>query len=223
MEKVKLSASLRKVFGKKTKSHRKEGQIPSVVYGKGIDTIPLWVNELELKRTLKQAGESTIIDLSIGGKNNRNVLIHEIQRDPVSDNFMHLDFYQIRMDEKITTGVELEFIGEAPAVKEAGGILIKSLDEIEVRCFPADLPSKIVVDISSLKQIDDRIAIKDLKLSEKIEIDLDPEIVVVVVSPPRSQEEIDKLEEKVEEDVTKVEGVAQPEAEGDSQSEEKTE
>ena len=207
MDKILLEATTREVFGRKTDKGRKEGLVPAVVYGKGVDSKNIWVKLLDFKRLVKQSGESTVIDLRIDQKDRRSVLIYETQQDPINDNYIHIDFFQIRMDEKIETEVELEYVGEAPAVKALGGVLVKNIDAVEVKCLPADLPGSIQVDISCLETFDDRITLKDLKLSEKIELSIDPETVVALVVPPRSEEEISGLETKVEADVTKVEGV----------------
>jgi large subunit ribosomal protein L25 len=212
MEKVELKAKMRDVFGKKTNKGRKSGLIPAVVYGRGVESVSLWVNTLDFRRLLKKSGESTMIGLEIDGKNGRNVIIYEIQRDPVTDSIIHIDFFQVRMDEEIETEVELEFIGEALAVRDLGGVLVRNMDEIEVKCLPGDLPSRINVDISVLNTFEDRICVKDLKIPEKVKIELDPETVVALVSAPRSEEELGKLDEKVEADVTKVEGVVKAEA-----------
>lgn len=224
-EKVKLAVKSRDVFGRKTKKGRKEGLIPAVVYGRGIESTSLWVKALDFKRLIAKSGESTMISLEIDGKNDRNVIIYDIQNDPVSGNFSHVDFFQVRMDEEIETEVELVYVGEedAPAVKELGGVLVKNMDNVTVKCLPGDLPSQIEVNVLALKTFDDRITIADLKVSEKVKIDLDPETVVALVSPPRSEEELGKLEEKVEADVTKVEGVVKEEekTEGEAKETEK--
>jgi large subunit ribosomal protein L25 len=225
MEKILLKAKKRDVFGRKTKKERKAGMTPAVIYGKGLDSQSLWVDTMDLGKLLKKAGESTIIELDLPGNEKHNVVINEIQKDPVKGDFLHIDFFQVRMDEKIEKEIRLEFVGESPAVKEQGGILVKSLDELPIKCFPADLPSEIKVDISVLKTFDDRISVSNLKLSDKIEVLIDPETVVATVDEPRSQEELEKLEEKVEEDVTKVEGVIkeEPVVEGEEGKEAKEE
>lgn len=212
MDKIALEASTRDVLGRKTNKGRKDGLIPAVVYGKGIPGKNIWVKMLDFKRLIKKSGESTVIDLKIDEKDSRNVLIYDTQKDPVRDSFMHIDFFQVRMDEEIETEVELEFIGEAPAVKELGGVLVKNIDAIEVKCLPADLPSKIEVDISSLKTFEDRITLGDLNISKKIELSIDLETVIALVSEPRSEEEMSELEAKVDADVTKVEGVVKADA-----------
>jgi len=212
MDQLKLQSKTRNVFGRKTRKERKNGLIPAVVYGKNIDTLSLWVNELELKRLLRSGGENSMISLLIDGKNNRNVIIYELQKDPVTEEYRHVDFFQVRMDEKIETEIELVYVGESPAVRELGGVLVKNIDEIEVKCLPADLPKNIEVDISALKTFDDYVYVKNLKIPDKVEINLDPETVVALVSPPRSEAELGQLDEKVEEDVSKVEGVVKEES-----------
>lgn len=211
MEKIKLDAKLREERGKKVNRGRKDGLIPAVTYGKGVEAQSLWVDALDFSRLIKKSGESVIIDLSIGEKSGYNVLIHEMQQNPVNGMISHIDFYQVKMDEKIETEVELFFIGESPAVKESGGVLVKSLDNIEISCLPADLPSNIEVDISKIKTFEDHIYVKDLKIPKGVEVKDDPETVVALVTPPRSEEELSQLEEKVVEDVTKVEGVVKEE------------
>lgn len=205
-----MESKTRDVFGRKVNSGRKEGLVPAVIYGRGVESKSLWINALDLKRLLAKSGESVIIELDIDKKDRRNVIIHEMQENPVSGKYMHIDFYQVRMDEKIETEVELVFVGEAPAVKAMGGVLIKTLDKVTVKCLPADLPSHIDIDISKLETFENHIYVKDISI-QKVEIDLDPETVIASVAPPRSEEELSQLDTKVEEDVTKVEGVVKEE------------
>lgn len=207
MDKISLDAITRDIFGRKTNKGRRDGLVPAVVYGRGIESKNVWVKLLDFKRLIKKSGESTVIDLVIDKKDNRNVLIYDTQKDPVRDNFIHIDFFQVKMDEEIETEVELEYAGESQAVKAMGGVLVKSLDMVEVRCLPADLPAGIEVDISVLKTFEDRICVGDLKISKKVKVEIDPETVVALVVPPRSEDEMSALEAKVEADVTKVNGV----------------
>ena len=207
MNKILLEAKTREIFGRKTNKGRKEGLVPAVVYGKGIESRNIWVNLLDFKRLIKKSGESTVIDLNIDGTDNRKVLIYDTQEDPLRGSYVHIDFFQVRMDEEIETEVELEYVGESPAVKELGGVLVKNIDAIEVRCLPIDLPAGIKIDISKLKTFEDRINVGDLGLSEKIGLNIDLETVIALVSPPRSENELSELETKVESDVTKIEGI----------------
>ena len=120
----------------------------------------------------------------------------------------HVDFFQVNMKEEVETTIPVEFVGESEAVKALGGILVKNIDEIPVKCLPADLPEKFVVDIAKLATFEDQYTVKDLKTSDKVEIMLEDETVIAMVSEPRSEEELAGLDQKVEEDVSKVAGVA---------------
>jgi large subunit ribosomal protein L25 len=221
MTKIHLKSKTRDIIGRKVKKFRGEGLIPAVLYGNKIKPQTLWVNYLDFKKAYDKTGESTILELDIDAKSKANVLIHDVQTDSMNGKFSHIDFFQIRMDEKIETDVPLEFVGESEAVKALGGMLVKSLDEIPVTCLPADLPGKIEVDISKLKTFDDVIKVGDLGISEKVKVQIDPETVVVNVAEPRSEEELAKLEDKVEADVTKVEGVVKETPEGEVAEEKK--
>jgi large subunit ribosomal protein L25 len=216
---------------KKAKRSEKDKEtIPAVLYGKGTENVLVSVKDRDFQDIFSQVGESAIFKLSLEGQDERNVIIKEVQRDILSGKPIHADFYQVRMDEEIEAMVEVEFVGEAPAVKELGGVLVKNVDEIEVECLPGDLPPKIMVDVSELKTFDDHIYVKDLKVSDRVELLVDPETVVAMVSPPRSEEELAELETEVKEDVTEVEGVVKEEkpaegeeAEGEAKVEERKE
>lgn len=201
-----LKAKVREITGKKVKKMRAEDIIPAVLYGNKIESKNLLVNYLDFKRVYDKAGESALVELELEGKK-VNVLIHATQTEPMSGKVSHIDFFQVNMKEEVETEIPLEFVGESPAVKELGGVLVKSLDEISVKCLPADLPEKYEIDLSKLVTFEDVIAVKDLKVSDKIEILVDGETLIVSVQEPRSQEELESLETKVEEDVSKVEGV----------------
>jgi len=207
MTQINLKSKIREEVGKKLDSFRKQGLIPAVVYGNKVKPKNLWINYLDFKRVFDKAGESTIIELEIGEKEKVNTLIHDTQSDPLTGKFSHIDFFQIRMDEEIETEVPVEFFGESPAIKELGGMLVKNIDAIGVKCLPGNLPHEFRVDISKIKTFDDHFKISDLEIPEKVEILAEMDTVIALVAPPRTEEEMASLEEKVEEDVTKVEGV----------------
>lgn len=211
-----IHAQARNVRGKKTQSLRKQGTLPAVLYGHGVDSRSLAVNLNEFQRVYRAAGESTLVDLKVDEAAPVKVIIQDVQRHPVSGAIQHVDFHQVRMTEKITATIPLAFIGEAAAVKELGGVLVKNLDEIEVKALPGDLVHEITVDIGSLKTFEDMIRIKDLALPKGIEPQAQADDVVCLVTPPRSEQELAALEEKVEEKVEAVEGVKkeEPPAEG---------
>ena len=199
------------VLNAKTRIPKQEGDfkgfVKGVVYGPELEENKLvWVKAQEFGKAYEKAGKSTLVDLQIEGeKEPLSVLFHEMQYDGLTNDLMHIDFYKVKMGEKIDTEIELEFIGESPAVKEQGGILVKGHDSLEVRCFPRHLISHIDVDLSVLKDFDDAVRVEDIKVPAEIEILTSADSVVVSISRPRTEEEIEKLDEKVEMDVDKVE------------------
>jgi len=200
---LELKAEAREKTGNKLKTLRKKGFIPAVVYGPGHKPISVQVNYEEFRKIFEQAGESTIIKLKVKSQKSKveekNVLIHDFARDPISDKFIHIDFYHVRMDKPITAEVPLVFEGEAPAVKNLEGVLVKNITEIEVEALPKDLPHEIKVDISSLDSFDKHIKIKDLKLPAGVKVLVEPEEIITTVIPPRAEEVEEKPVEKVEE------------------------
>jgi large subunit ribosomal protein L25 len=207
MTAINLKSKIREEVGKNLEKFRKDGLIPAVVYGHKIKPQTLWINYLDFEKVFDKAGESTVIELDIDGKNKVNALIHDTQNDPITDKFTHIDFFQIRMDEEIETEVPVELFGESSLIKETGGILVQNIDAIPVKCLPGDLPHEFKLDISKIKTFEDHLKISDLEIPEKVEIMLEANTVIALVTPPRTEEEMAALEEKVEEDVTKVEGV----------------
>jgi large subunit ribosomal protein L25 len=211
MEKILLTVTTRKEAGKKLNILRRENKIPAVLYGHNVKSKPLLVDYLPFCKVFKEAGESSVIELLIDDKEKKNVLIKDVQRDPVTDKFLHIDFYQIKLTEKIKAKVSFVFFGISSAVKEKGGVLVKNIDEIEVEALPQDLPKEIKVDISKLKEFTDVVRIKDLNIPLAVEVLAKPEEIVATTTPPRSEEELKALEEKVEEKVEEVEGVKKEE------------
>lgn len=202
MEKINLKVTLR---GEESlKQEREKGMIPAVLYGQKKENKSLWLEELAFGKVFEKAGENTVVVLDLEGGAKDNVLICDYQIDPLSGKFRHVDFLRINMKEDVETNVPLVFVGEAPAVKEKGGILIKVLDEVEVKCLPGNIPQEFEVDLTKLVNFEDVIAISDLAIPEGVEILDDPETVIASVSEPRSEEELAELNEKVEEDVSKV-------------------
>ena len=206
METLEIIAQTREQKGKKTNQLRSEGYVPGVVYGNKKENKHIKINNIDFKKVLSSAGESTLIDLSIDSKDIGKVIINDYQTDPVTDKIIHFDLYQVRMDKKIVAKVPINFVGESPAVKNEGGVLVKSHNIFEINCLPGDLIHDLEVDLSGLGHVDDIIRVKDLKISDKIEILSNPEVVVVTVAPPRTDKEIEDLEEKVKEDIEGVEG-----------------
>ncbi|MCK9623111.1 MAG: 50S ribosomal protein L25 [Methylobacter sp.] len=207
MSKVILKATTRDVTGKEMRATRTVGQLPVVVYGHNIAPRNLWVAFFDFMKTYRAAGESAIVELSVEGEKNVNVLIQDTQLDPLSGNVTHADLLQVRMDEEIEAHIPLTFVGESDAVKSLGGMLLKNTDEVLVSCLPADLPHDITVDISALATFDDHIKVSDLKISSKVKMLSEPDMIIAGVTPPRTAAQIAELDVKAEADVTKVESV----------------
>jgi large subunit ribosomal protein L25 len=210
MEQIAIQATKREASGKRVKALRNAGKLPAVLYGHGVETQQIEISAKDFGKAFKQAGESTLVNLMVDGKT-QPVLIHEVQHHYLDDHPIHVDFYAINMNEKVKVKIPLHFTGESNAVKALGGTLVKNLSEIEVECLPADLPHAFEIDISPLNTFEDAIRVSDLKISDKVNVLGPVEEVIVTVAPPRTEEEMKALEEKVEEDVTKVEGVVKPE------------
>lgn len=197
---------------------RRQGLIPAVFYGKGVDNQHINLEYEAFRKVYKTAGENTIIDLNIDGKKSVKVLVHNIQVDPEYDRFIHVDFINIKMDEEITAMIPIILEGLAPAVKDLGGTLVQSLDEVEVKCLPADLPHEIKGNVDLLIDFNTSLHVSDLVKPDKVEITSDPEQTVATVAAQQ--------EEKEEEPVVEegAEGAAEGETkEGEAKSDEKSE
>jgi len=195
-ESLSLKAKIRKITKKASKKLAKIGKIPAVLYGHNVKNQILEVAKNKFKEVFKKAGTSTLINLKIEGeKEPKKVLIHQVQFHPLTDEPIHVDFYQIKMTEKIKTEVPIVTKGTAPAVAELGGNLIVTKPTIEIECLPQDLIHEIKVDVSSLKTFDDKICVADLPIPKNIEVLDNPDETVVVVTPPRTEEELKELEE----------------------------
>lgn len=207
---------------------RRSGNIPGILYGHGIDPQNVEVDSRKFQKLFKGAGYTTMLTLSIEGGEDHPVFIRDVQIHPLKSTITHIDFYKVRMDEKITAKVPLKFVGEAPAVKLLSGVLVRNMDELEVEALPKDLPHDIEVDIASLVDFENALHVKDIKLPEGVVTHKDQEEVIALVQPPRSEAELEALSEEVKEDVENVEGVKKEEpaegeaaAEGEAKPEEK--
>lgn len=219
-----LKATKRDRFGKILFNMRKIGMLPAVIYGPELkQSAPVFLKFNDFIKVFQKAGESSLINLAIDGEDKpREVLVKDVAYDAVKDAPIHIDFYQIKRGQKLELDIVIEFIGEAPAVKEAGGILIKNLHELSIRCLPKDIPEKVQVNLSSLKAIDDKIYVKDLQLGEAIEIKQDANDVIVLVAAP-VEEEAEAKPEVAAADIPTVEGEKKDEekAEGEEEGKEK--
>jgi len=192
MAQLQLKADQRKIFGRKVKKLRAEGQIPAHVFGHGIKTVHISVPVGNFRKLYDEAGETTIVNLQVGDGEKRPVLIRGVQTNPVTDNILHVDFYQVKLTEKVKVAVPVEIIGESKAVEQKLGILLQPLSEIEVEALPADLPESVKVDISKLEKLDDGVLVKDLAVGKGVTVLADPEETVIKIGElvTREAEEI---------------------------------
>ncbi len=210
-QRLKLQAEPRDAIKEKPSKIRKTGRIPAVLYGHNVPNQHLSVSLSDFDKILKKAGESTVIELHTPDGKTHPVLIHDIQKNYLTSKPDHVDFYEVSLTEKLKAKVALEYTGDSKAVKEMGGVLVKILSEVEVECLPQDLPHSIIVNISSLNAFSDAIHVKDLAGPGNVKIVSKLEDVVAKVQPPR---EVEELETKPVEDISKVVGAAEekPEA-----------
>jgi large subunit ribosomal protein L25 len=174
---------------KETDKVRAGGELPAVVYGPQIGCVPITLDLMPFQKLLEEVGESTLIDFSVDGGEQHKVLIQDIQRDPVKSGIIHVDLRQIEMGKEIDAEVEIVFEGEAPAVKELSGVLVKSIDSVQTRCLPKDLLASITVDLSVLKTFEDSVQIKDLPIPAEVQVLDDPNETVATVIPQQEEKE----------------------------------
>ncbi len=216
MEQIELKVQKREVLGKKVKSLRRQGLVPAVMYGHETEPVAIQIEERELNRVLAQAGGHRLITLKIGrSRNPQMALARDVQWDVITRRLLHVDFYAVVMTEKITTEVPLVFVGEAPAADQPGAILLQNLDEVEIECLPGDLVGAITVDLSELKEMDQAIHVKDLRVPPTVTILTDLEEIVAKVgwAGPKEVEEAVPVAPAEVEVITKGKKELEPEEE----------
>ena len=207
MDKIELKVTNREILGKKVKHLRRQGITPVHLFGHGIESLALQCDTGELERVLGQAGQTRLISLKLDKeKKPRSVVVREFDRDWRKGQLVHVDFYQVKMEEKIKLEVPVVLVGEAPALKSKTYMLEHELGTLTVECLPAKIPASLEVDISSLTEPEQTIRVKDVALDKDITVLNDPELVVVKIS----SRPVEKIEEEVVEEVAE-EAVEAPE------------
>lgn len=166
------------------KQLRSSGKVPAVVYGKKVGALTVAVEAKELLALLR-SNPHAIVEMDIPQTGRQPVMIHEVQRDKISRDLLHIDFHQINMDEPVRTSVALELTGE-PKGAEEGGMLQVQMHEVEIRCLPTIIPSSIPVDVSGL-ELGDTIVVRDLVMPEGVELKSHPDDVVVTLLAPQKE------------------------------------
>ena len=210
MEKIELVTGRRKVAKGAAKRLRSEGIVPGVLYGHGVENVPLKIQALRLNRVLSEAGSSQLIHLRIDDSpTTQPVLAREIQRDVLTGAPVHVDFLAVSMTEKITAQVALTLVGEPQPVVQGEGMLLHGAGEIEIECLPGDLIPSLEVDISDL-DFDTAVYVGDLQVPANITILSDPQEMIAQLSYEQMAVAVEEEEEEVlfEEEPTEVEVIS---------------
>ena len=195
MDKIVLNATRRTVTGKKVGVLRRQGKIPAIMYGHGFEPTTITLELQETTLALRGVSGSSLVNVSLDGEEHA-ALIREKQRDVIRGTLLHIDFQVVSLKEKLRTVVGIELTGEAPALADFNGILVNGISGVEVECLPQDLPERIVLDVSGLKNLGDGLFVKDVVLSDEVDILTDPEEMIAIVTTGTSQE---AEEEEIEE------------------------
>ena len=212
MDRYQLTAKRREKTGKGiSRTLRSQGDMPAVLYGASIDSVPLSVNVHEMELLLNKVSPSqALLDLQIdgGARDKKTVMIKELQIDPVKFNYLHIDFYEVKMDQQITTTVPIVATGTSKGVEE-GGILQIIRRELEVNCLPGDIPEQIEIDITDL-EVGDSIHVEDIRLGDNIVVPYETNFTILtVVSPAMEREEEPEAEALEEGEEGETEGEAE--------------
>ena len=208
MEQVELRATGRKLLGKKVRFLRRQGITPVHLFGHDTEPLALQCDTTQLEHVLTHSGKTRLIGLKLDrAKKLRSVVVREVQKHPLSGEIIHVDFYQVSMTEKIKVDVPITLIGEAPALRLKGTMLVRELSRLNVECLPDSIPANVQVDISSLAEEDQSIHVKDISLDEGITVLDDPEHVIVRVAL-LAIEKVEKVEKVVEAEAV-TEGTAE--------------
>jgi large subunit ribosomal protein L25 len=196
-DEIVIEVTKRDTIGKQVKALRREGKIPAILYGKDMESIPVVADHRITQRVVSRLTSSSLVVIDVDGKK-YHTLVRDRQYNYLTGDLTHLDFLVVSLTELVRTAVSVQHEGEAPAVTDFNGIVVTGIDTIEVEGLPRDLPNRILVDISVLREIGDSIQVKDLPISSKITLLTDPqETVVSIMAPGRAEEE--EEEEVIEE------------------------
>jgi len=215
---MQLKAATRDLLGKRSRRLHGEGKLAAVVYGHDTKPTPLVLDRLEFQKVFLKSGRTHLVDLVVDAGRTEKVLVREIQTHPRRLGPIHVDFYQVNLEEKITVEVPVHLVGESAAVKRGDADILQPIHSLRVECLPSDIPEAFEVDLTPLEEIESEIRISDLKMPKGVTVLIDPEELVVKI--------IKKREMKVEEEVPTAEAAVVGEgevAEGEEASEETAE
>jgi large subunit ribosomal protein L25 len=208
---MQLKASTRELLGKRSRRLYGQGKLAAVVYGHNTKPTPLTLERLEFQKVFVKSGRTHLVDLVVDGSRTEKVLVREIQTHPRRLGPIHVDFYQVNLEEKITVEVPIHLVGESAAVKRGDADILQPLHSLRVECLPSDIPEAFEVDLTPLEEIESELRISDITLPKGVTVLIDPEELVVKI--------IKKREMKVEEEVPAVEAAVGVEGEAAAEGE----
>ena len=202
MNQLAIDITHRTTVGKKVKKLRQNGKIPIRLFGGGIDPMPMQADASSLGKILSQAGFNSPIFVNFDSSKEENVcFIREVQRDPITEELLHIDLLKVDMSKKVTVEVPVRLFGVPDAVKNLGGILLQSINSIPVSALPLSIPESISVDVTILVDFDKSIRIKDIEFGDGVDPERDPDTLIARVVPPRiDEEEVESEEDEMDPD-----------------------
>jgi len=208
---MQLKAATRDLLGKSSRRLHGQGKLAAVVYGHNTNATPLVLDRLEFQKVFLKSGRTHLVDLVVDGRTDK-VLVREIQTHPRRLGPIHVDFYQVNLEEKITVEVPIHLVGESAAVKRGDADILQPIHSLRVECLPSDIPEAFEVDMTPLEEIESEVRISDIKMPKGVTVLIDPEELVVKI--------IKKREMKVEEEVPAAEAALVGEGEAAAEGEE---
>lgn len=184
-----IAAERRVIRGKKVKTLREKGLVPATLYGHHLAPVSLQVDRGVMEEFLRHGQAAGLFRLKVGRDKPQSVLIKQYQRHPVRKELLHVDFYGVSLREKVKAHIPLRFVGQAPVAESHDVVIVRAVDQVDVECFPADLPTHLDVDLSGLESLDSIVHLRDLSAGPKVTI-LGPQDEVVVSVTASSKEEI---------------------------------
>ncbi len=195
MDVVTLKLSPRSVTGKKVKELRRSGQVPVHLYGRGIESQALQAEAHVLRKVLPQVGTNIPLSLELDAEGENICFVREIQRHPVTEEVLHVDFLRVDVSRAIQAEVPIALTGSSPAVRELGGTLLQPLLSLLVEALPMDVPASLQVDVSQLDDFEKGVFVRDIELGPAVTLVSDPDEMVARVSPPRLEVEDERPDE----------------------------
>jgi large subunit ribosomal protein L25 len=208
---MQLKASTRELLGKRARRLHGQGKLAAVVYGHNTTPTPLELDRLEFQKVFVKSGRTHLVDLIVDGKTEK-VLVREIQTHPRRLGPIHVDFYQVNLEEKITVEVPVHLVGESAAVKRGDADVLQPIHALRVECLPSDIPEAFEVDLTPLEEIESEFRVADLSVPKGVTVLLEPEELIVKI--------VHKREMKVEEEVPTAEAAVGVEGEAAAEGEE---